>query len=149
MISRRFFNRPGWGGQVPFEEFFKVRGDVDRMADAFFGRQGSSAGVFPLVNLTEDKDYYRIRAELPGMVSSDLDISVTGKNLAISGERKIEAEGEVKYHRREREAGKFNRMITLPGEVEAGNVEAKLSDGILKITLPKAEGSKPRQIKVG
>jgi HSP20 family protein len=108
-----------------------------------------SAGVFPLINLTEDKDKYYVRAELPGVKGDELDIQVTGKNLAISGERKIAAEGEgARYHRREREAGTFSRMIGLPGEVDADNVEANLENGVLSITVPKAEIAKPRQITI-
>jgi HSP20 family protein len=111
--------------------------------------QRVSAGVFPLINLTEDKDKYYVRAELPGVKGDELDIQVTGKNLAISGERKIAAEGEgARYHRREREAGTFSRMIGLPGEVDADNVEANLENGVLSITVPKAEIAKPRQITI-
>jgi HSP20 family protein len=107
------------------------------------------SGVFPLLNLTEDKEAYRVRAELPGMKAEDMDISVTGNNLAISGERKIAAEAkEAKYHRRERESGRFSRMISLPGEVEAEKIEANLANGILTMVLPKAEKAKPRQITV-
>jgi HSP20 family protein len=114
-----------------------------------FQPQRSSAGVFPLINLTEDKDNYHVRAELPGVNGEELDIQVTGKNLAISGERKIAAEEESgRYHRREREAGTFSRMIGLPGEVDSNAVEAKLENGILSIIVPKAEIAKPKQITV-
>ena len=111
--------------------------------------QRVSAGVFPLINLTEDKDNYYVRAELPGVKGEELDIQVTGKNLAISGERKIAAVEEgARYHRREREAGTFSRMIGLPGEVNSNNVEASLENGILSIIVPKAEIAKPKQITV-
>jgi HSP20 family protein len=74
---------------------------------------------------------------------------VTGKNLAISGERKIAAEEDsAKYHRREREAGTFSRMIGLPGEVDTDKVDAKLENGILSIVVSKAEIAKPKQISV-
>jgi len=64
------------------------------------------AGVFPFINLSENKDSYFVRAEMPGLKADDISISVTGNNLSISGERKIASEGEnVRYHRREREAG--------------------------------------------
>jgi HSP20 family protein len=112
-------------------------------------QQRVSAGVFPLINLTEDKDKYYVRAELPGVKGEELDIQVTGKNLAISGERKIAAEEEgARYHRREREAGTFSRMIGLPGEVDSNAVDAKLENGILSIIVPKAEIAKPKQITV-
>jgi HSP20 family protein len=112
-------------------------------------QQRVSAGVFPLINLTEDKDNYYVRAELPGVKGEQLDIQVTGKNLAISGERKIAAEEEgARYHRREREAGTFSRMIGLPGDGDANAVEANLENGILSIIVPKAEVAKPKQITV-
>ena len=105
--------------------------------------------VFPPVNVTEDNHNYFVRAELPGIKAEELNISVTGKNLTISGERKIASEGDdVRYHRREREAGSFNRIIALPRDVEVDNVEAGLEDGVLTVTIPKAEEAKPKQITV-
>ena len=107
------------------------------------------AGVFPLVNLTEERDNYYIRAELPGMKADELNISVTGNGVSIAGERKISAEGDnVRYHRREREAGTFSRMIGLPGEVNPDKVDATFKDGILTVTVPKAEKAKPKQITI-
>jgi HSP20 family protein len=124
---------------------------MDRLYDdALAPHRLPQAGVFPLVNLTENKDKYFIRAELPGVKADELDLQVTGNKLAISGERKITAEDEsAKYHRREREAGTFSRMIGLPGEVDSDKVEAKLENGILTVVVPKAEIAKPKQISVG
>jgi HSP20 family protein len=102
-----------------------------------------------LINLTEDKDSCFIRAELPGVKADELDIQATGNNIAISGERKIASETEnARYHRREREAGTFSRMIGLPGDIDADRVEAKLENGILTVVIPKAEAAKPKQISV-
>jgi HSP20 family protein len=101
------------------------------------------------MNVTEDKDNYYVRAELPGLKADDLDISVTGDTLSISGERKISVEDEqAQYHRREREAGKFSRIVTLPAQMDTGKAEAHCTDGILTVVLPKAEAVKPRQIAV-
>ena len=148
MIYRRFFNVPNWRFRTPWEELHRMRQQLDQMFDVA-PDQRVSAGVYPLVNLTEDKDNYYVRAELPGIKGDELDIQVTGKNLAISGERKIAAEKEgARYHRREREAGTFSRMIGLPGEVDTDRVEAKLENGILNIVVSKAEIAKPKQISV-
>ena len=107
------------------------------------------AGVFPLINLTEDKDNYYVRAEMPGLKADDISISVANNNLSISGERKIASEGEnVRYHRREREAGTFNRIVALPGDVDADKVEANHVNGVLTVVIPKAEAAKPKQITV-
>jgi HSP20 family protein len=125
-----------------------MRQQLDHLFDAS-PSQRVSAGVFPLINMTEDKDHYYVRAELPGVKGDELDIQVTGRNLSISGERKIAEEEEgARYHRREREAGTFSRMIGLPGEVDTNKVEAKLENGILNIVVSKAEVAKPKQISV-
>ena len=109
----------------------------------------AAAGVFPLINLTENKDIYILRAELPGMKSENLDISIDGNNLTISGERKVAFKGEnARYHRRERESGKFSRVIGLDKPIESERIEAKLVSGILTVKLPVMEKAKPRQIKV-
>lgn len=148
MIYRRLFNVPTWRFRSPYEELHRMRQQLDQMFDESPHR-GVSAGVYPLVNLTEDRDNYYVRAELPGVKGDELDIQVTGKNLAISGERKIAAEEEgARYHRREREAGTFSRMIGLPGEVNTDKVDAKLENGILNIVVSKAEVAKPKQISV-
>ena len=148
MIYRRFFNVPTWKFSSPFYELQRMRQQLEQLFDDS-APQSAGAGVFPLVNLSEDKENYYVRAELPGVKGDELDIQVTGKNLAISGERKIAAEEEgARYHRREREAGTFSRMIGLPGDINRDNVDAKLEDGILTVVVPKAEIAKPKQITV-
>ena len=149
MIYRRFFNLPTWRVRTPFEELDRMRRQMERLyEDAMSPNQAGQAGVFPPINLTEDKEYFYVRAELPGVSGDDLDIQVTANNLAISGERKIPAEEGARYHRREREAGTFSRMIGLPGEVDTEKVEASLKNGILSIVVSKAEIAKPKQITV-
>jgi len=149
MYYRRLFGTPRFVS--PFDELGKMRQMMDRVMDGLAGHSAHtlSAGVFPLINQTEDRDAYHVRAELPGVKSDALDIQVDAKNLVITGERKIDAQGEgVKYHRKEREAGKFSRVIGLPGEVDSDKVDASLVDGVLRVTLPKAEAVKPRQIAI-
>lgn len=125
---------------------------MDQLTHALLGRpkmEWLSAKVFPAVNLTEDADNYYVRAELPGVKADALDLQVTGRNLAVSGERKIRPAGEnTRYHRREREAGKFSRVIGLPGDIDANKVDAKMLNGVLTVTIAKAEASKPKQIQV-
>jgi HSP20 family protein len=127
-----------------------MRRQVDRLYQGLFNPNARpGAGVFPLVNLTESKDRFTIRAELPGVGSEELDIQATANTLSLGGERKIPAEdSEAKYHRRERESGRFSRVISLPGEINPDKVEASLVNGILTIVVSKAEASKPRQISV-
>ncbi len=151
MIYRRLFNIPTWGFRRSSDELDRLRRQMNDLYGAL--TDGAipmpSAGVFPLTNVTEDSTNYYVRAELPGMQSEELNIQVTSDGISISGERKIPEEGNgVKYHRREREAGKFSRSINLPGEIDVNSVEASLKNGILTITIPKAEVAKPRQISV-
>jgi len=149
MLYRRFFNLPTWRVRSPFEELERMRRQMDRLYDdVMTSEQSGRAGVFPPINLTEDKDNYYVRAELPGVTGDDLDIQVTANNLAISGERKIAAEEGARYHRREREAGTFSRMISLPGEIDADKIDARLKNGVLSIAISKAEVAKPKQITV-
>jgi len=150
MIVRRTSGRPrwSWGG---LDEVDSMRAQMNRLFGDFTGRYAAEprAGVFPLINLTEGINNYYVRAELPGVKTGDLEITITGDSLAIAGERKIAPEKEAaKYHRREREAGRFSRMITLPRQVDPDKVEATCADGVLTIVLPKAESAKPRQIAV-
>ena len=151
MIYRRLFEMPGWGLRSPYAELDRIRRQFDRM---FEGRpdgvfRTGRAGVFPLVNLTEDRENYFVRAELPGLKADDLEIQATGNTLSISGERKIHSEeGNVRYHRREREGGRFSRMIAMPGDIDPEKIEATLANGILTVLVAKAEKAKPRQITV-
>lgn len=152
MIVRRVVTSPYQGARSAFEGLDLMRRYLDRLGENYFGARPYgrplSAGVFPAVNLTEDKDAYRLRAELPGLKAEELNIEVVGRNLTVSGERKIPQEEGVRYHRREREAGSFSRVVGLPGDIDADHVQASMVNGILTVTLPKAEAAKPRQITV-
>jgi HSP20 family protein len=107
------------------------------------------AGVYPLVNISEDHDHIFIRAELAGVKAEDIEITMQDNHLLLRGERKIIPEEKVVgYHRREREAGTFRRVVRLPARVDADKVEAVFKDGILVITLSKPEEIKPKQITV-
>ena len=153
MLFRRRDDRdwPALGWTSPFAELERMRRQMDWFSDGLtrglFG--AASAGVFPLMNVTHDQDNYYVRAELPGLKADDLDISVIGETLSISGERKLPVEDKkAQYHRREREAGRFSRIVSLPGQIDANKVEARCSDGVLTVTLPKAEAAKPKQIAI-
>jgi len=128
-----------------------MRRQMDLMSTALFRAPAgeTGAGVFPMMNVTEDKDNYYLRAELPGMKAEELVISVTANSISISGERKLAAEDDkAQYHRREREAGTFNRIVNLPAQIESEKVEARCADGVLTVTLPKSEMAKPKRIAV-
>jgi HSP20 family protein len=149
MIIRRFYEWPS--ESTAFSELNRMRSEMESL----FGRLAESlptsfsSGVFPLINVTEDNDRLYVRAELPGVKANELEISATGNSLSIGGERKVAPESEsASYHRREREAGAFRRTITLPTDIDFNRVEAHYNNGILTVTLPKAELAKPKQITV-
>jgi len=151
MIFRRISGWPTWDYRSPWEEFERLRRQVDLLSSGLSeGHEGmTGAGVFPLMNVTEDAEKYYVRAELPGIKAGDIEISVTGNTLSLAGERKIpEEKNNVRYHRRERESGKFSRIITLPAQINTTKVEAHSAEGILTVTLPKADEAKPRQITI-
>jgi len=122
---------------------------MDRLFDVLWSGEEPGPGVFPAMNVTQDNDRYYVRAELPGIRTSDLQVSVERNKLSVAGKREIREEGDgVSYHRRERAGGSFSRSITLPDELNADAVEAKYNDGILTMVLPKAEAVKAREITV-
>lgn len=139
---------PSW---EPFRGMDQLRQEMDRLWDRAYGwqRQGRRAGVFPLLNISEDQDHVYVRAELAGVRPEDIDITLEENKLVLRGERKIPTEEKVVgYHRREREAGSFRRVVRLPDRLDAARVEAVFKDGILTITLAKPEQVKPKQITV-
>lgn len=136
----------------PLLNIWNVMNDFNRlgrqMDRAFSLGRGRNAGVFPLLNMSEDADAYTVRAELPGVKSDDLNLEATAKSVTISGERKADIEEGGRYHRRERESGKFSRVLGIPGEINPDGIEARMKNGVLVLTLPKAEAVKPRRISV-
>ena len=151
MIFRRVNSWPTWHWRNQWDEMDRLRRELNTLTESLVGRSFNepSAGVFPLINVTEDTNNFYIRAELPGIKAGELNISVTGDSFSVSGERQIPEEQEnSKYHRRERESGKFSRIMNLPSQVDTNKVEASTVDGILNVTLPKSEAAKPKQITV-
>jgi len=150
MLVRRVWpSRPNFDGA--FADFDSVKREMLRLLESVagdtFGETGT--GVFPPMNITQDDSNFYVRAEVPGIKPNELSISAIRNRVSLAGKREIQREHEhVSYHRRERAEGSFNRTVTLPTEIDADGVEAKYADGILTLTLPKAEAAKPRQIKV-
>lgn len=148
MAIIRFGNSPFF--RNPWAEFDRVRRDFDSVfqgLDQYRGRY--SPTVFPSLNISEDSSSIYVQAEVPGVAAKSINIAVEGDTLNISGERMTCPKDEkLSYHRRELECGSFNRSVTLPCRVDIEKIQAKAANGILLITLPKAEEAKPRQIKV-
>jgi|LakMenEpi03Aug12_release.lakeMendotaPanAssembly.Ray.scaffolds.fasta_scaffold752515_1 HSP20 family protein len=107
------------------------------------------ATEFPPINVWTSENGAIVRAEIPGVSADDVEISLVNDTLTLRGSRKAEElnEGESR-HRQERAFGHFTRSLQLPFGVEADKVQAKFTNGVLQITLPRAEAEKPRKISV-
>jgi HSP20 family protein len=130
----------------------RLHNEMDDLFDGFFrGLDRPFAGykAWPAIDVAEEKDSIVVRAEVPGCKADDIDISVYGNTLTISGEKKLEEEKKEKgYYHIESTYGSFRREITLPTDVDSAKVEAACKDGVLSITLPKAASAKAVKVKV-
>lgn len=124
----------------------RVLTDFDRSYGGSYGWVVSEGT--PRTNLYDAGNHFEIKAEVPGMTKDDLNIRIQGNYLEISGTRKSDAPEGYKAHRVERGATSFTRSFTLPADVDTEKVGASLKDGILSLTLPKAEAAKPKQIAI-
>lgn len=134
----------------PWTELEKLQQEMNRLFEgSFANRQTQAAANFPAMNVWTNEEGVVLTAELPGVEPADIDISVMGDSLTISGNRKLsEAAQEADYHRRERRFGQFSRTFQLPFTVEADKVDAKFQKGVLQIHLPRAEAEKPKKVTV-
>lgn len=148
MLLRRFPSLPTWS--TGFRELDDARLDMERLYDALTTYSGArSAGVYPPIEVSEDAAAVFVRAELPGIKTDDLDITMENDTLTIAGERRPGSEDDaVSFHRREREWGAFRRSFSMPTRIDAEGVEARYVDGILTVLLPKAAEARPKQIAV-
>jgi HSP20 family protein len=133
-----------------FQEMARIRSEMDKLITDFTGWTPLNGRfrAFPALNVTDEDDCIVVHAEIPGVRAEDIEVSIEGLTLNLRGERKREDLGDVSYHRRERVAGKFQKSLTLPVEINPNEVEAKCEHGVLKLTLPKAEHARPRKIQV-
>lgn len=151
MLIRRLENWPFEGFSGGALELDRLRRDFGRLFNGGTGVNGwdTPAGVFPLLNVSQDSENVYVRSEIPGIMLDQLDVSVTGRSLTVTGERAIPDEhSSVRYHRKERESGKFRRQFTLPTEVDNERVQAKYQHGMLMVVLSKSEKAKARKIAI-
>lgn len=135
-----------FGGRDPFRLMRElVRWNPFHELDAF--PAWGTDGFVPNFDVKETKDALVLQADLPGLTEKDVNISVTGNRLTVSGERKAEEKKEDEnYYTFERSYGAFTRTFTLPDEVDADEVRAELKDGVLTVTLPKRPEAKARRV---
>jgi len=136
-------------------DFFTMRRELDRFFDSFLGSEyGHDETLFPATwtpaaDIVERENDYIVKLELPGVKKNELKITIENNLLIVSGEKKQEGETKDKEHYRlERSYGAFRRAFTLPTTIKGDMIEAAYEDGILTVTLPKAEEAKPRAIEI-
>lgn len=136
----------------PFLPSLAFDRDVGRVVEELFNlaQRGTITRPlgFPALNIWEDGQSLMAEAEVPGLTMDDLEVFVVGNELTIKGNRKPPAESKATYHRQERGVGEFTRVVTLPVEVDPDKVEATLRNGVLLISMPKAEQARARKITV-
>ncbi len=137
----------------PFGELGSFRGEMDRLWDKFFGERplirGFEGEWSPSVDISETEDKILVKAELPGLDAKDVNVSISGDLLTVKGEKRREEEEKDEHHHYvERYVGTFQRSFRLPVSIQTDKIEAKFDKGVLKITLPKVEEAKKREIEV-
>lgn len=140
------FNRTGR------DELARLHNEMDDLFHSFFPSWDKAFGgrkLWPAIDLAEDENSITVKAEVPGCKAEDIDISVHGSTLTISGEKKQSQEKEEKgYYYSETSFGSFRREIDLPNEVDAAKIAAACKNGVLTIKLPKAEVAKAIKVKI-
>jgi len=139
----------------PLRELSTLQNEMNRLFGTAFdtpaqGSGGTLRRWMPAMDLVETGDHFVLRADLPGMSESDVNIEVEERVLTISGERQAEhTDNKDGYHRVERAFGSFSRSLTLPEGVDAEAVSANFDRGVLEVRIPKPEERKPRKISIG
>lgn len=140
-----------------FRELDGLRREIDEAFRGFgMGRvlapqflTGTGNRRFPLINIGEDETAVYVEALMPGVDPGGVEISVLRNTLTLSGERKTaDTEKAHVWHRKERGSGRFSRTIEIPAEIDSGKISARCSNGVLTVTLVKAEVAKPKKISI-
>ena len=138
---------------APLTAFDRLSDEMNQMFDWSFGgrRLGGNFVISDRipVDVIEESEQFRVRADLPGMAKEDIQVTLEGNTLSLHAERKGEVnETKDGYRRTERSFGSFSRRLVLPTRVDPEKIEATYKDGVLEVTVAKAESAKPRQIQI-
>lgn len=132
-----------------------LRQEIDELFEGFFGtptNAGTADVNIPCINVAETEEAIEVTTDLPGIKAEDIDIEIRNAYLTISGQtseaKETEEDNSRKYHRVERQTGSFSRLVHLPCEVQQDKIDAELKDGVLTVTMPKAEESKSKKITI-
>ena len=137
----------------PFGQLSTLRGEMDSLWNQFFNRTPFPGYVtqewMPTVDVSETKDKLLVKAELPGVDKKDVKVSISGDLITIKGEKKKEEEEKDEHHYCiERYCGSFQRVVQLPANVKSDKVKATFDKGVLKVTLPKVDEAKQKEIDI-
>ena len=142
MLYRRYRVPTMW------REMDRLQKEMNRLFEVYSPVRRSAPG-YPAMNVWANENGALVTAEVPGVQPEDIDVSVIGETLTLSGTRTLDETTEgARYHRQERGYGKFNRTLQLPFAVDVNNIEATFKNGVLNVQLPRAESDKPRKISV-
>jgi HSP20 family protein len=137
----------------PFRELSSLQTEMNRLFNAAFDTPPGNGGTrrwTPAMDLVETDEHFVLRADLPGMTESDVNIELEDNVLTVSGERKAERQEKGEgFYRVERSFGSFSRALTLPKGIDPEGVKAEFDNGVLEVRVPKPEQRKPRKITIG
>lgn len=136
----------GWA-RNPLTEFDQLLSEMSGLIESTVGGTAPAVAWTPLADVTESDDAFHVEIELPGVKSKDINVEANGQELVVTGEIK-EKERKGVLRRSTRRTGSFEYRLRLPGEVDTEKTNAQMSDGVLTITVPKAEVAKPRHIEI-
>lgn len=132
----------------PFSEFEDLYDRMGRLLESSFAEPAEASMWTPLADVSETEEAYIVEAEVPGIAKDDIDIQVSGNEIAITGRTEQQEEEGKRAHRRGRRYGRFEYRAMLPGDISADKVSAALHNGVLTVTIPKSEKVKPRRIAI-
>ena len=134
----------------PFDTLVTLQQALDSFrASGWLGSGPSGGGSYPPMNVFRKGDDFILITELPGLNKAELDVQVKGNSVRIAGTKAVSFPEKAAVHRRERLAGRFDRAVTLPVQINPDTVKAEYRDGILALFLPRAEQDKPKSIQIG
>ncbi len=132
-----------------WHEMDRLQSEMNRLFEVYYPNRVRQAPSYPALNVWANDEGLKVTAEVPGVSPDDIDISVVGDMLTLSGTRKTdELDENARYHRQERGYGDFTRSLQLPFPVDVNKVEATFHNGLLMVAMPRAEEDKPRKITV-
>jgi HSP20 family protein len=133
----------------PFDALFRIQNALDQQRESdWLDDVTAGSGAFPPVNIFQRGSDFVAIIEIPGVGKDDLNLEVRGNTIRIFGKKSIEYDANASMHRRERVTGTFDRTISLPVQIDSEHIVAEYRNGILSLSLPRAESDKPKSIKI-